>query len=150
MREPGRTVGELAEAEGVSLPRASQELRRLQSRGFLRAERVGAFVRYRPEPDPQVSTARPILEALARAGEEEGIRFVAGGLSHPRRVDIVRELKRGARAEGALQAAVEQPLISMRRHLRELRRRGWVEREGRRWKIAALEHPLAKCLLRAV
>jgi hypothetical protein len=42
------------------------------------------------------------------------------------------------------------PFISLWRHLRELEARGWVEREGRRWKLAASDSPLIRCLLRLV
>ena len=61
---PGHTVSRLAEEAGIGLSRASQELRRLQSRGLLRATRTGSFVHYRPEPDPQVPDAKPLLLAM--------------------------------------------------------------------------------------
>lgn len=149
---PGQTVTQLAEAEGLSVPRASQELRRLQSRGLLRAERLGAFVRYYPDPDPQVATAKPILKAVVgdrdwiSFGMGDGIRLVGEGMSYERRLDILRELKRGAREEIALRESVGQPWVSFRRHLRVLRRCGWVERDGGAWRLAANGHPLAKCL----
>ena len=156
LRKPGQTVTQLAEAEQVSMPRASQELRRLQSRGLLRAERRMGFVRYRPEPDPQVATARPILAALGRdrewmaTGTAERIRRLAAGASHERRLDHLRELKQGPRDIAALQAAAGQPTISLYRHLRELRRCGWVTRERRQWRLAANGHPLARELRKLI
>lgn len=153
LQEPGRTVTQLAEAERLSLSRASQELRRIQSRGLLHAERVGAFVRYRPLPDPQVSTAKPILQAIRDMwdrfplGAEGHILSIAAGLAYSRRIDIVRELCTGPLGSAALQSAVRLPAISLWRHLHGLRQNGWVEREERLWKLAANDYPLAKCLL---
>ena len=150
----GPGVSEFAAAAGLSEPRASQELRRLQSRGLLRAERKGAYVVYRPIPDPQVSSAKPILDAVGEtfarfpSAAAEQIMATASGLSHARRVDLVRRLRGGAADLAGLQAAVPMPLVSLWRHLHELEVRGWAVREGRRWKIASNEAPLAACLLK--
>ncbi|NCA82389.1 MAG: transcriptional regulator [Opitutae bacterium] len=153
LQEPGQTVTQLAKAEGLSLPRASQELRRLHSRGLLQAERIGAFVRYWPQPDPQVSTAKPILQAVRDMWDrfplegEAHIQSIAEGLSYPRRIDMVRELKKGAIGGAALQAAVRLPTVSLWRHFRALQQSGWVEREGRLWRVAPNDYPLAECLM---
>ena len=69
IRSPGLCVSDLAAAEGISLGRASQELRRLQSRGLVRVERILRYVRYYPESDPLVASAKPILEAMKRVVE---------------------------------------------------------------------------------
>ena len=156
LRKPGQTVSQLAEAERVSMPRASQELRRLQSRGLLRAERRRGHVRYHPDPDPQVATARPILAALGRdrewlaTGAAERIRRLAAGASYERRLDLLRELKKGPRDAPALRAAAGQPAISLYRHLYELRRCGWVTQERRQWRLAANGHPLARGLRKLI
>ena len=156
LKEPGQIVTRLAEEEGVSVPRASQELRRLQSRGLLQAERRGAYVVYRPLPDPQVSSAQPILEAVGEtfvrfpSAATEQIVATASGLSHARRIDLVRTLRMGETEVDRLAEAVPMPAISLWRHLRELEVRGWVERAGKVWRLAANESPLAKCLLKLV
>ena len=61
---PGKTVSRLAEETGIGLSRASQELRRLQSRGLVQTVRKGSFVHYLPDPDPQVPDAKPLLLAM--------------------------------------------------------------------------------------
>jgi ArsR family transcriptional regulator len=47
LRDGGRTVSELAEAIGSSLPNASQHLAVLRSAGLVNGRREGASVRYR-------------------------------------------------------------------------------------------------------
>ena len=156
LKNPGQTVTWLAEAENLSLARASQELRRLHSRGLLQAERTGPWVRYRPLPDPQVPSARPILQAVSEmvsrypAAFDEQILATAAGLSQARRIDLVRALRAGPVELARLRVLVPMPSISLWRHLRELEARGWVEQDGRRWKLAANDSPLAKSLLSLV
>ena len=152
--EPGQTVTQLAEAMGLSLPRASQELRRLQSRGLLQASRSGLTVRYRPAPDPLVDSAKPILaameESFARFPEAETgkIAGVAKGFAHVRRLAIVQELHRGARSAAELQRLLQLSGMASYRHLNLLREAGVVGREGKNWALASSDHPLAKCLAR--
>lgn len=64
---PGLTVQQLADAQDIGKSRASQELRRLQSRGLIQARRKSARVAYHPVPDPLVATAKPLLEAMKTA-----------------------------------------------------------------------------------
>ena len=64
IKHPGLSVSELAAADKIDLARASQDLRRLQSRGLLRRHQAGVHVLFRPLPDPQVATAAPLLKAV--------------------------------------------------------------------------------------
>jgi DNA-binding HxlR family transcriptional regulator len=153
VRRPGQTVSQLAKAEGISLPRTSQELRRLQSRGLLQAVRTGLFVKYHPIPDPQVAMAKPLLQALQEAfsrfpasADDQGI-LIAAGLSHIRRLAIVRELRKEPRDIPGLSARTRIPGRALWRHLRLLEQGGWVQREGAVWEIAPNDYPLAKCLM---
>ena len=156
LKDPGQTVTRLATAENLRLARASQELRRLQSRGLLQAERTGAWVRYRPLPDPQVPSARPILQAVTEmfcrfpAAVDAQILATAAGLSHARRIELIRALRAGPAELARLRILVPMPSISLWRHLHELEVRGWVAHDGRRGKLAANDSPLAKCLLSLV
>lgn len=154
LKDPGRTVSALAEAEQISRPRASQELRRLQSRGLLRAERRGAEVRYWPLPDPQVGSAAPILRALEKglhtasaAGREE-IRRLAAGPAHPRRVEILRVLQAGPQTVKDLCRITQIPFRAMHRHLHCLQASGWAMADAERWQMQIPPHPLADCLRR--
>ncbi len=152
--KPGQCVSELAKAERLSWPRASQELRRLQSRGLVQVERTGRYVRYYPEADPLVSSAKPLLRALQEIcarfppEEDEGIAAMAKGLSHAKRLEIVRVLSQDSFGFPAWRARTRMPTATLWRHLGILEEAGWIRRNGRTWKLAANETPLAKCLLK--
>ena len=153
---PGQSVTELAASEKIDLARASQELRRLQARGIVSVEREGRYVRYYPEADPLVSSAKPILRALQEAcakwspTSDETTARLAQGLAHTRRIAVVQALRDGPRPFGNLQAAVQFPGQTLWHHLRILEAGGWAERERGRWKLARNGHPLAACLLKLI
>ena len=149
---PGATVTWLAEEAKISLSRASQELRRLQSRGLLRVARQGAFVRYAPEPDPLVPSARPLLAALkltfalGKSAQDREIQRQATGLSHPRRLLLLGELLDGPRTIPMLQAALSIPDDAVYRHLRLLEQGGWVRMKSGVVHVTRSSHPLRRCL----
>jgi DNA-binding transcriptional ArsR family regulator len=150
----GRTVTELAQAAGVGISDASQELRRIQSRGFLRADRRGPYVRYRLGADPQVASAAPLLRALrtalaqTRAAPVPEIIRIAQGLAHPRRIAIARALRRAPRRPGQLRAELGLATSSARPHLARLVESGLVKRRGDWLVLEPTAHPLAKALAR--
>ena len=152
LAKPGPTVTRLAAETGIGLSRASQELRRLQSRGLVGVERQGAFVRYLPQPDPQVPSARPLLLALKasfdRTGpaQDEIIRLLAVSLSHPRRILLFRELLNGPRTLSMLQSSLGIPYPSAVRHLRLLVEGRLVHQRAFLFRPARNKHPLAQCL----
>jgi DNA-binding transcriptional ArsR family regulator len=153
---PGKTVSRLAEDAGIGLSRASQELRRLQSRGLLQTDRKGPFVHYLPEPDPLVPDAKPLLLALkatfarTAASKDAQIPPIAAALSHPRRILILRELCEGPRTIPMLQASLHMSFSTLFQHLRTLERGHLVQRQVSVYRLARLVHPLAKCLLERV
>ncbi len=153
---PGQCVSELAKAEKISRPRASQELRRLQSRGLVRVERTGRYALYYPESDPLVSSAKPLLRAMketcARLSAAEDARVVetAMGVSHGKRIDIVGVLRAGPLDNRGLQARLRMPVETLRHHLGFLENGGWIQRAGKAWELAENNHPLAKCLLQLI
>jgi predicted transcriptional regulator len=153
-KNPGLSVGALARAERISLGRTSQELRRLQSRGIVSVKRTGRFVRYYPEPDPSVPSAPLVLRALQetcarfRASADDRTARLAAGVSHEKRLAMVRALQVGPLAVHEMQAVLKIPAQTLWHHLRFLETGGWVERERGRWKLAPNDHPLAKCLLK--
>lgn len=153
LAKPGATVSRLAADAGIGLSRASQELRRLQSRGLVGVKRHQAFVHYVPTPDPQVPSARPLLLALqasfarGRRSQDETIRQLAAALSHPRRILLLRELSNGPRSLPALQSALGLPYVSALRHLQLLEKGGLVRRRSRRCRLSRNAHPLARCLV---
>ena len=156
VHKPGMPVGALAKAERISLGRASQELRRLQARGLVRVERAGRWVRYHPEPDPAVPSAKVLLRALKEAcasreaSADEQTARVARGVAHEKRMAMVRALRAGPLAVNGLQTALHIPAPTLWHHLRLLETGGWVERDRGCWRLAANTHPLAKCLLKLI
>ena len=154
IQSPGQYVSQLAKAENISIPRASQELRRLQSRGLVGVERSGRHVRYFPQSDPLVSSAKPILRAMREtcarnpASRDGQIARLAHGLSHEKRIAVVRALRSGPQRFDGLQAELGVSRQTLRHHLKFLEAGGWVERDEKSWRLAPGDAPLAKCLLK--
>jgi DNA-binding transcriptional ArsR family regulator len=149
---PDQCVAELTAAVGLSETRASQELRRLQSRGLVRTERSGRWVRYRPVPDPKVPSAKPILAAMKSAlakkspeGDAQTI-LVARAFSHERRLKIACALQNGPAKSKTLGFVTGISGVALARHLRRLKAGGVVRRARQGWELAPHPHPLAKCL----
>ncbi len=149
VKAPGLPVSELAERADVDCPVASQELRRLQSRGLIRRGTAGRNVFYRPEPDPQVPSAAPILKAMqaafaaAPAEEDSRTAAIAAALAHPRRIAILQELRAGPRNIHALAAALHISRRTLYHHLQALRRGKMIGRGRLVFRPVPNRHPLA-------
>ena len=150
---PGRSVTKLAQATGIGVSDASQELRRIQSRGLLQVERRGANVLYRFGADPQVSSAAPLLQALRtvlRVYPEERdpeIARIAQGLAHPRRIAIVKALLQAPQKVQNMPAALAMAPSSTRPHVDTLLRSGLAKRTGEWLLLDPVNHPVAKVLI---
>lgn len=149
---PGQNIANLAEALGISRPYASQEMRRIQSRGLLKPIRQGAALVYVPSTDPQVASAKPLLKALqaslnafpaARDGE---LVALATGLAHERRIAIARSLLQGPKTRAELLTDIPMVPCSYSLHLRKLVAAGFVARRGQRLCIQTPDHPLGRAL----
>jgi predicted transcriptional regulator len=151
---PGRNVSELAEAVGLGLPAASQELRRIQSRGFLQAERHKASLVYRFGADPQVLSADPLLKAvrasLARRGPQADARIqaIARAFAHPKRLTLLNSLRTAPRSAFALHQEFHWAYRTLQRHLIILLESGLIRRQDRRLHFVPPVHPLAKALVK--
>lgn len=151
---PGGTVSELAQRVGIGLSDASQELRRIQSRGLLQVERLGACVYYRFGADPQVPSAAPLLQALKSAladhpqDRDPEIARIAKGLAHPRRMAMAKQLTQTPLKLRELQAGGALPISSASLHVRTLIQSGLVGREGRWLLLKPATHPVARALVR--
>ena len=154
VKHPGQTVTGLADAIDIKLSRASQELRRLQSRGLIQAERIGNTVKYFPVSDPLVATAKPLLDSMKSAfgphhpAADALAIGIARALSHPRRIAILSELRKGPRHFDELKAAVHIPAVSLHRHLRLLHRLDLARQAQRTWCFIPNRHPLTQSLMR--
>ena len=146
-------VQQLGDLESLSEPRASQELRRLQARGLVRAERDGRYVFYRPSPDPKVPSARPILEAAKLALEnhpdDETVRL-AWAFGNQRRLDILHALQTGPCDYEILNMRVDMSINTMSRHMQILADNGLVVRQDKIWRLGKVTHPLTKAMLKLI
>lgn len=152
LANPGSSVSELADAVHIGQSDASQELRRLQSRGLLQRRRAGPKVLYRPAPDPQVYSAKPLLEALFRcmakpASADEDILRIAQGAAHEHRISLIRLLLPHPLRTEDLRNRTQLALSTLKRHLGKLEECGWIQRQGALWEIQPNSHPLAQTLL---
>lgn len=150
----GLSVKELAQEVGVGISNASQELRRIQSRGFLQAERKKCFVYYRLKPDPLVPSAKPLVEAVQNSlhgeDDEEGVVHLAFALAHFKRVAIVGALLKEPKSRIALAAELQFPMGTLWRHLELLKDGGFVQCSGHTVRLCVPEHPLAQELIRLI
>ncbi len=151
---PGENISMLADALGISQPYASQEMRRIQSRGFLRPVRQGASLVYQPVPDPQVSSAAPLLKAVWQALDafpsrrDAEINVLAAGLAHERRIALARLLLKAPRTPSQLLDAIPMAACSFHQHVRTLLAGGWIVKDAGLLSFVTPAHPLAKALVR--
>lgn len=147
------SVTEAAGRLGLSMSRASQELRRLNSRGLLAATRRGPEVRYRIQPDPEVPDA-PAMTAAIRAGlrrpgpaVDAAFARIAFGFTCPRRLQIMTRLLGRPMGPVSLARATGIPLRSLMRHLRILADRRLLRGIDGCYHVVSGAHPLHKALL---
>lgn len=149
---PGRNVSELGAAVGIKRACASQELRRIQSRGLLKAKRQGRPLIYRMESDPQVLSAAPLLHAIRsaqatrRPERDLEMCVIANGLAHERRIAIARVLLIAPRSASDLNRLLRIAAPTLAKHLQILVRSGWAIRKGHRVYFKTPPHPLAQAL----
>ena len=149
---PGRNVSELGRAVGIKRAFASQELRRIQSRGLLKAQRRGCPLIYRMETDPQVPSAAPLLRSIQTAFrtrpslQDMEMCRIANGLAHERRIAIAKALLESPRSLTELLPLVNMPQPSLIRHLRIMEKSRILVRRQHQWSYSPLPHPLARTL----
>ena len=149
---PGEGVSALGRRAGIGESAASQELRRIQSRGLLQAERRGVYLAYRMAADPQVPSAAPLLKAIQSTlaslppERDPEMAAIAAGLSHERRIQIVRALMEGPRPASKIQSAVRISDHPFQAHLATLLASGFAARCRGGVQFRVPEHPLAKAL----
>ena len=154
LAHPNHYVSLLAQAAGIGESAASQELRRLQSRGLLRRHQAGGRVYFWPIPDPQVASAAPLLEALIQtlncypADQDAALCRLAMGLGHERRIQIARILAVSAITSVELQRETGIPRDSLHRHLQRMQEAGLIQIARNRYTLVWPRHPLARALSR--
>lgn len=153
---PEECVSALGKRVALKEAAASQELRRIQSRGLLQAERRGVRLVYRLAADPQVASAAPLLKALQTAFDacpaerDADMVAIAAGLAHERRIRIVRTLLEGRRTRLDLQYATRISPHPFRKHLEKLAAGGFIVAADDSILLAVPNHPLAKALVKLI
>lgn len=153
LERPGSNVSQLAESMNIGISAASQELRRVQSRGLIRRTQQGPSVVYLPVPDPQVPSAAPLLKALqtawaANRNGSEKIARLAKGLACERRISLVRALVPQPQPNDQLAHLVRTRSANLKKHLRILRKSGWVTKIDKRFALLPAGHPVQAALLK--
>ena len=147
LEQPGQNVSQLAEQLDIGISDASQELRRLQSRGLLRRSCQGMSVVYLPIPDPQVSSAPPLLQALKTSfssdqeGDESIIR-IAKALGHERRIAIVRALLQGPKSRDEISTLSNTQPDTLKKHIKCLIDNGVIARSNKQYALKASSNPM--------
>ena len=153
LEHPERNVSEMAKAIGIGESAASQDLRRLQSRGLLRREHKGSAVIYRPIPDPQVPSASSLLSAIKKSlssspeQKAEMVR-IAKAFSHDRRIQILHVLMQHPKSRVELLSLLHIRSTPLKHHLRFLLDSGCVQQEGRLFLYNPTKHPLFQALVK--
>jgi len=153
LAEPGLTVGETAARTNLPQNHASECLRALQARGLIAARRQSRWVRYFPEPDPLVPSARPLLLALTTAlrkrhRPEADVTHLLTGFTHPRRLHILKCLKaEGPRDFDDLSRRTQISPQALYRHLGKLVARDLVHNDDAVWRLVRGSDELADSLI---
>ena len=153
LERPGQNVSQLAAQLDIGVSDASQELRRLQSRGLLRRSCQGMSVVYLPIPDPQVSSAAPLLQALKTAfssdqESDESIARIAKALGHERRIAIVRALLQGPQGRNELAVLSNTQLDTMKKHIKWLIDGGVVAKSKKQYGLQPSSSPILAAWLK--
>ncbi len=152
LEHPGEGVSALGKRVGIGESAASQELRRIQSRGLLQAERRGVYLVYRMAADPQAPSAAPLLKAIQSAmashppERDLEMATIAAGLSHARRIGILRALLEGPLPAAEIQSIVQTSDHPFHAHLATLLASGFATRCREGVQFCVPDHPLAKAL----
>jgi Predicted transcriptional regulators len=152
---PDATVGQVAETCKFPVNQTSVYLRALQTRGLLQSVRDSRWVHYRPQPDPLVPSAEPVLSAVTRAFLKDNmpvkdIIFCLTAFTHPRRLVILSVLlQHESISFMELSRKSNVSPCALTRHLAKLCRRNMTAKDGEE-RCAVLRPPslLAAALLR--
>jgi DNA-binding transcriptional ArsR family regulator len=152
-RSPGLTVTAVAGELKLGLPVASLSLRALETSGFVTSTRRGSRVQYLPRVAPDSDALRPLIEALHHAlvGGDAAVEEVfraATAFTHPRRIEIIRQLNDAPQEPDRLRVACKASSVAATRHLRKLRTRGVIVYNRRRIELVKSTRPLTAALTR--
>ncbi len=146
VRKQPQSVSELATRCSLALPVASQSLRALEARGFLRVNRIRRRVEYHIPTRSEAGSLADLIAALVAALRHEplptrAIIKLATAFTHPTRIQIHHILQSGPKTEMQLQAAIRLSSLALWRHLRKLKARGFVHHDDTQRAYECCNHP---------
>jgi DNA-binding transcriptional ArsR family regulator len=152
LQYPHGSVSAVATATGHDLSVTSIGLRALNARGLIGARRHSKWVYYDAETDPRVPAAGALLSAIRLSLREDPdptdkLFHLFTAFTHPRRIEIVRELARGPRRQTELRARLAISTPALQRHLTKLKRRGIVISTKHGYRLRTTEHPVSDVLV---
>jgi DNA-binding transcriptional ArsR family regulator len=126
---------DLAETEGLSLVVTSQHLRLLHECGLLQQARKSKWIFYSPDVDPEPPMTRKIYNPLKKqliSNEKqiENISKIMTGFTHPRRIEIVKQLHAHPRTFDELTQICSISPGAMHRHLNKLISRKFIREKS--------------------
>ncbi len=143
-------VQAIGERLGCSEDAASKHLQLLAEGGFLTAEREGRYLYY------SVARSDSLVEVVLREIKTESsdmgsVLKALTAFTHERRIEILEQLALGAMEFRLLCSATKISREAMKRHLRKLERRGFVEGHNGCWgqseSMGAFGRELMACVL---
>jgi len=151
MATPFVSVSQVASALQLPLPVASQYMRALNARGLLKVKRQGRFVLYEAAADPSMPETSILLKALEstmRTADPLQMAVEAlTGFTHPRRIELLRALDGDGTDIPSLGKKTGISTPALVRHLRKLRRRGYIKSCRGKYACARPNAVLARALL---
>jgi len=153
LRTPGQTVTAVARQLHQPLSLVSENLRTLEARGVLAAQRAGRQVAYHPSlavnPISTAGLAVALRAALRqRSGSLDAAYRLMTAFTHPRRVEIYRLLHRGSGTAQQLRMASRISDRALRRHLQKLAARGFITHRHARFTVTPRTDSLRRALAR--
>lgn len=144
-------VQPLAERAGFSVSNASNQLRRLNSRGLISFRREKMRVIYRAEANESLRAAPILLNALRSCYERnvsiKTVMKTATAFTHEHRIEIAAALKDGALEFSELQERTGMSGSALSRHLDKLERRRFVKHRDKAFRLRPPGHALGRTLL---
>ncbi len=154
IKNPGRSVSEVATRHDISVPMASISLRALNARGILASCREGTSIFYSVSPNESISWTRQLTVAISKVFTHnrsplDVLCRQATAFTHPRRITICRALIFKGRLSCkhlVFQSRISRP--ALRRHLIKLQKRGFVSLEKKLWRITTPSDDFSRALIK--
>ncbi len=148
------SVAELSRAVKITEQNASNQLKTLRTQGLVTPYRKKQQVFYKAIPNSNAKYAAEILRVLRRYHDGDtpfkNVIREATALTHPRRIEIIKELGNTSMTQGELVENTGMTTSAMARHLEKLRVRGFVNRSEKLYSIGTPNEFLSRLLIQLI